>query len=231
MSNQLFNGFSKDTIQFFKELKANNDKVWFEANRNRFENNVMGPAKQFVLQMGPMLQQFRPDLYFEPKIDKSIFRLHRDVHFSKNKLPYKTRIAFIFWEGNRKKLENSGFYFHVEPEKVVIAAGVHQFPPPMLKAYREAVVSETLGPKLIDATSTLQQNGYNIGEPHYKKVPRGFDPDHPNSLLLRYNGMGTMESTDLPDEFYSEELVYFCFEKFKKMLPIHEWLVEFNNSF
>lgn len=134
MSEGLFRGFSRDTINFFKELRENNSKDWFEAHRSAFENEVMEPAKQFVLEMGGLLQQVRPEIYFEPKTDKSIFRLHRDVRFSKNKLPYKTHLAFLFWEGSKKKMENPAFYFHIEPEKIIIAAGMYHFSPDALKA-------------------------------------------------------------------------------------------------
>lgn len=93
------------------------------------------------------------------------------------------------------------------------------------------MVSEKLGPALVNAIESLEANGYSIGEPYYKKVPGGFDADHPRADLLRYNGMGTMESLPLPEDVFSDDLVYFCFERYKKMLPIFEWLVEFNNSF
>lgn len=231
MSEQLFNGFSKETIQFFKDLKQNNDKAWFDKNRDTLETFVMEPAKQFVIQMGSMLQNLRPDLYFEPKTDKSIFRLHRDVRFSKNKLPYKTHLAFLFWEGPRKKMENPAFYFHIEPDQIIIAAGMYHFSPPALKAYREAVVSDRLGPALETAIKNIKNNGYSIGKSHYKKVPRGYDSEHPRAELLRYNGMGTMKTAPLPQDLYSEDLVHYCFEKYTKMLPLFEWLIEFNNSY
>ena len=231
MADLLFKGFTKETIQFFSDLKQNNDKAWFEEHRQDFNDFVLEPAKQFVLDMGGMLQQLRPDIYFEPKIDKSIFRIHRDVRFSKNKLPYKTHLAFLFWEGNKKKLENPGFYFHFEPDEIIIANGLYTFSPSALKAYRDAVVSEKFGPSLEIAIKELESNGLNIGEPHYKKVPRGYGPDHPRANLLKYNGMGTMIKGPLPEDIFSEDLIYYCFEKYKKMLSIHDWLVQFNSSF
>ena len=123
-----FEGFSKHTVKFFKDLKKNNSKQWFEKNREIFDNHVMLESQLFIAEMGQKLQKIAPDIVAIPKTDKSIFRIHRDVRFSKDKSPYKTHLALLMWEGPFKKMENSGFYFHFEPSKLFLGAGMHVFP-------------------------------------------------------------------------------------------------------
>ena len=100
-----FNGFSKQTLDFFENLKNNNTKQWFERNRLVFNRHVIGESELFVLAMGDRLRKFAPEITAIPKTDKSIFRIYRDVRFSKEKHPYKTHLALLFWEGSRKKTD------------------------------------------------------------------------------------------------------------------------------
>ena len=126
----LDHSYPLNTSKFFADLARNNEKQWFEKNRARYEADVLDPAKSYVVEMGERLRKYRPDINAIPRIDKSIFRIHRDVRFSKDKSPYKIHQGIYFWEGERKKLESSGFYFHVEPGAFLLAAGMHMMPPP-----------------------------------------------------------------------------------------------------
>ena len=105
----IFNGFTKETFRFFRDLENNNTKEWFQENRTLYEKNVMEPAQEYVMEMGERLKSISPKIVAIPKTDKSIFRIYRDVRFSKDKTPYKTHLGIFFWEGPRKKLGNPGF--------------------------------------------------------------------------------------------------------------------------
>src|SRR3970282_3008545 len=109
------NIFPFEAIKFLSKLKRNNNKDWFESHRDEFNNSVLEPAQEFVVVLGELLRTFVPGIIAIPKTDKSIFRLHRDVRFSKDKAPYKTNLGILFWEGDRKKMDCPGFYFHAEP--------------------------------------------------------------------------------------------------------------------
>jgi uncharacterized protein (TIGR02453 family) len=222
-----FNGFSEETVKFLRGLKANNSKSWFASHRKIYERHLLTPAMTFVAEMGQKLEQISPNIVAVPKIDQSIFRIYRDVRFSSDKSPYKTHLAMLFWEGERKKIENPSFYIHFDSEVVFIGAGIYGFPRDMLRPYREAVVHPLHGKALRDAINRVRKNPENIlGWKHFKKIPAGFDPDHPNADLLRYNGLGFQWEAPLPEEFYSGEFVDFVFNKFKEMSPIHHWLVD-----
>ncbi|GAG91663.1 unnamed protein product, partial [marine sediment metagenome] len=190
-SNLRFEGFSKQTINFFKDLKNNNSKQWFEKNREIFDNHVMLDSQLFVTAMGQKLEKIAPEIVAIPKTDKSIFRIHRDVRFSKDKSPYKTHLGMLFWEGPFKKMENPGFYFHIEPSKLFLAVGMHMMPKNILQMYRESVVHKLHGPALLMAIKNVEKSDdYKLGWKKYKQTPRGFDDTHPNAEYLLYGGIG-----------------------------------------
>lgn len=91
--------FPQSTINFLTKLSKNNSKVWFDTNREKFNEEFLSPALQFVIEMGGRLSTLSPNINAIPKIDKSIFRLHRDIRFSKDKSPFKTNMGLYFWEG------------------------------------------------------------------------------------------------------------------------------------
>ena len=78
-----FNGFASETLQFFTDLSANNNKPWFEAQRSDYENYVMEPARAIVIALGERLRDLAPKVMADPRVNKSIFRIYRDVRFSK----------------------------------------------------------------------------------------------------------------------------------------------------
>ncbi|MBN1574633.1 MAG: DUF2461 domain-containing protein [Deltaproteobacteria bacterium] len=229
-----FTGFSDDTLKFYRGLAVNNKKVWFDDHRGDFEDHVMAPARDFVVDMGERLELIAPNIIADPRVNKSLFRISKDVRFSKDKSPYKTHLAILFWEGRRKRMECSGFYFHVEPELLLIGAGIYMFPKEHLDEYRRSVVHPTHGPKLAEAISEVE-GGSSVkgdgrcglyGGERYKKVPRGYDPDHERAGLLLNKGLTAFAESPIPREFYSEAMVDYAFEYFVKMAPLHRWLVE-----
>lgn len=227
-----FDGFYKDTVTFYKELKRNNKKEWFEAHKGDFEDYVTDPARKFVVAMGEKLSEIAPNIIADPRVNKSLFKIHRDTRFSKDKTPYKTHLAIWFWEGKKKRMECSGFYFHLEPERLMLGAGIYMFEKPYLDEYRNSVVHPTHGPKLVWAIGQIQGSVKGGGKcalypgERYKKVPRGFDPNHENADLLLNKGLVAFEEGGVPTEFFSRDLIDYAFSRYEKMAPIHRWLVE-----
>ncbi len=227
MANELqFDGFPKAGVKFFISLAKNNNKPWFETQREEYENFVMQPAQQFVLAMGKRLQKLSPKVNADPRVNRSLFRLNRDIRFSKDKRPYKTNLAAMFWEGSGPRMECSCYYFHLEPPNLMLGVGIYQFTPDMLEVYRQACVHAKYGPALAKAVKQLlRYGGYTLGGSFYKKTPRGYDPEHPNAALLLHNGLHAGIETKIPKEFYSAKLLDYCFARYKDMAPLHKWLV------
>lgn len=218
--------FPFDAIKFLSKLKRNNNKEWFETHREEFNNSVLEPAQEFVVVLGELLRTFAPGIIALPKIDKSIFRLHRDVRFSKDKSPYKTNLGILFWEGERKKMECSGFYFHAEPDYIFLGAGQYVFTEELLKKYRAIVYNPDKAKQLVTIIKKLNRKGFQTGGKTYKKTPKGFDPEYPYSDYLLYNGIYIYEEINNLKKLQKTDIVKFTLAKFRDMLPLHKWLVE-----
>jgi len=221
-----FNGFPKELVQFFKDLKKNNTKEWFTSHKKDYENFVKEPASEFVVAMGERLKAIAPRINALPQINKSLFRINRDTRFSHDKRPYKTNLGIWFWEGEGKRMESSGFYFHLEEGRLMLGTGLHIFSKELLARYRDAVVDKKHGQRLRKAIDNVSNKGYIIRGKHYKKVPRGYDSNHKNVEFLLHNGLTAMKESGIPKEFFSGAIVDYAFSHFKNMCPLHEWLRE-----
>lgn len=223
-----FNGFSENTVSFLRNLKLKNNAVWFNENKQDYEKHILNPAKDFVIVMGEKLKNISPEIYAIPKINKSLFRINRDTRFSKNKTPYKTNLGIYFWEGERKRIECPGFYFHLQENKFFLGVGMHIFPKNILEKYRDSVINKKNAVELNKIITNIQKSGnYTTGNLHYKKIPRGYEAVNENEKLLKYNGLFSMyEEKKLNKLLFTEKIIDFCYEKFKDMTSLHFWLVK-----
>ncbi|MEW6530185.1 MAG: DUF2461 domain-containing protein [Thermodesulfobacteriota bacterium] len=220
-----FEGFPTKGVEFLQQLTEHNDREWFAQHKDEYNEYLLAPARDFVTALGERLRKISPGIIADPRTDRSIFRINRDTRFAKDKSPYKTHLGIFFWEGNRPKMECPGFYFHLEPPTVMLAAGLYCFPKHLLETYRDAVVSPKHGPALTKAIREVTKpNGYEIGEIHYKKTPRGYDANHVNAEYLLYSGLYVMANEPLPQELYSGKILDYCFDRFRLMAPLHKWL-------
>ena len=220
-----FSGFPKETVKFLADLAKNNKKAWFDAHKADYQKYVLEPARMFTEALGERLTAIAPGIVAEPRVNGSIFRIYRDIRFSKDKTPYKTHLGIFCWEGEGAKMECPGFYFHLQPPNLMLGGGIHIFSKPLLEEFRRSVVHPRHGPKVAGAVSKVSKS-LNIGGHHYKKVPRGYDPDHPFAQFLLFNGLTAWTEDPVPEVLYSPEIVDHCFNAFRKMVPLHRWLLE-----
>jgi uncharacterized protein (TIGR02453 family) len=228
-----FSGFTPDTIKFLEDLRANNNRAWFLEHRYEYETHFLAPAFSFVNTFAPRLAELVPGLEYEARVDKSLWRLNRDVRFSNNKSPYKTNMGIIFWKGPfDKRSDNPGFYFHLEPQQIYLAVGSWMFTPDMLKAYREALLDKKLGSEFLAITKELADNGINlVGENPLSKPPKGFDKEHPLANYARFRGLYAAQddSGSLPSVVFTEDILDYCMAFYSKCTTLLEWLVKVAN--
>lgn len=219
-----FTGFPPAAPRFFRALARNNDRAWFEAHRADWEGAVLTPARALVVALGAKLARDVPGLNADPRTDRSIFRLHRDIRFSPDKSPFKTHLGVLWWEGLGHKLESAGFYFQLDAKQIYLGGGFYQFSKAALAAYRERVLDPKAGPALQRAVREVEKRGYTVGGEQTKRVPRGCDPEHPRADLLRRKGLHAGISLGLPGALHGPELVDLVHGHFKAMLPLHRRL-------
>ncbi len=224
-----FTGFPVDGIDFLRELTQNNNKLWFEANKQRYIDSVQTPAVALVVTLGQRLQAHFPDIHYDPRTNGSgsLMRFHRDTRFSADKSPYKTNIAMMFASAGHKKTDAPGFGLQITPEQVDLVAGIFAFSKEGLDAYRKAVLDEQRGAELLKIMGAIHAlGGYSVGGQQYKRVPAGFDTNHPRADWLKFTGLHVFP-TAIPLEIaQTPALVDVAMEHFVKIAPIREWLIK-----
>jgi len=218
-------GFSKSTIAFLKGLGADNSKAWFDAHRSEYDAHYIVPAKTFIEQVAGPLGAIAPNVQAEPRVNGSIFRINRDIRFSKDKTPYKDHLDLWFWEGDRKTALSS-FFFRLTAGTLILGVGNHGLDKHRLEAFRAAVIDAGTGRQLADIANTLEADRFTIGGDHYARVPRGFvAQDAAAERFLKYNALWVSRETAHPKELYGDEFVNFCVERWRLMAPLHHWLM------
>ncbi|HES58221.1 MAG TPA: DUF2461 domain-containing protein [Firmicutes bacterium] len=225
-----FSGFPKATFEFFRGLEENNNQEWFEAHRDEYMEHYVAPAQAFVLAMGQRLKKLAPGVGADPDYNGkgSIKKIFTDRRFNPDRLPYKSWLALMFWEGPfAAKKDNSAFYLQLSRSELLLAVGVKGFNKQALKAYREAVADPKQAAKLSAAISkATKEKGVELKGEGLKQVPRGYDADYRYADLLRHDALYVACTGKPPREVHSEKLLDYAYDRFKAMAPVHRWLVE-----
>jgi uncharacterized protein (TIGR02453 family) len=221
-----FEGFPREGLAFLANLARNNERAWFHAHREEYEEYVLEPARDLVEALGAELQRFAPDVHAEPKVGGSIFRIARDTRFSRDKKPYKAHLDLWFWEGDGPSRTRPGYWFRLTPKQLVLGAGMHHFERDVLERYREAVVDAKLGSKLARAVAAVERAGGDVGGSRYKRIPAGYDADHKRAPLLLHDGLYAGSELPLPRELHTPRFARFCADRYKRFAPLQRWLVE-----
>lgn len=181
-----FPGFRKDALKFLADLNKNNDRDWFKARKSTFDDEVMWPLKCLVADVAKEVQSRGLQLNGDPK--GSIFRIYRDVRFSKNKDPYKTHVAAVL-SPSGKKDDPGGIYIHVEPKKCFLAAGYWNPEKNLLARIRESIASK---PEVfLGIVKNAEKAGMKLTtHDSLKRMPRGFEDyaDSPTAEYLKWKG-------------------------------------------
>jgi uncharacterized protein (TIGR02453 family) len=158
-------------------------------------------------------------------VNGSLFRINRDVRFSKDKAPYKAHIDLWFWEGKHRGWDAPGFFFRLLPTELILGTGMHRFDKVQLAAYREAVLEPKAGKALASTLEKLTNKGkYKVGEKARKKVPRGFDSEHTRAELLMYDGLTLALEEKLSANIGSARFVDACVAHYRALCPLNAWL-------
>jgi uncharacterized protein (TIGR02453 family) len=176
---QPFHGFSAKGMAFLKALDAEQNRVWFEANKAIYEAELRAPLVSLVTALGLALPVEGLELTCDPK--RAIFRIHRDVRFSKDKRPFKAHVSAALTRDG-EKMAPGLLYVHVDPKGSFVAAGFYSPEPPVLEKLRHHMVAR---PKEItDILARLGKAGLSLdSEDVLKRTPRGFDAVEDGALI------------------------------------------------
>ncbi|MCZ6673812.1 MAG: DUF2461 domain-containing protein, partial [Verrucomicrobia bacterium] len=136
------------TLKFLAEIEKNNNRDWFQANKDRYQNEYLPSIQNFIEAIGARLKEISSGLNADPRVSGgSMMRIYRDVRFSKDKTPYKNHLGVTFWEGASKKMEAPGYHFHMDKSSGGIWGGQHFFPKDILPKFRTSIDDNNFGPQ------------------------------------------------------------------------------------
>jgi uncharacterized protein (TIGR02453 family) len=212
----------KNTLSFLTKLSKNNNKAWFDENKKEYD----AAKKEFIAVVDTFIKnisKFDPTMA-EVNASKAIFRINRDIRFSKDKTPYKTNFGASINPGGKNNF-TSGYYLHVQPGgKSFLAGGCYMPEPPVLHAIRQEIDYNTTEFKKILSNKDFVTYFKKLDEEDMlKTAPKGFEKDNPNIGLLKHKHY--VVSHDLSDkQLTSPDFAAHCAKVYKAMLPLNKFL-------
>jgi uncharacterized protein (TIGR02453 family) len=218
-----FPGFPPEAMDFFRELKENNHREWFQRRKAQYEDIVRKPMIEFVEALNEDLREYAREYLCEPK--KAIYRIYRDTRFSPDKTPYKTHIAAVWPRRALEKRPSAGYYVSVSPEEVAIGGGLYMLLPPEILAIRTHLSAnyDRLLPLLRE--SKLRKL---MGELHGEQLtrpPKGFSAEDPAIQVLKKK-QWYFYITLPPEIATTPELFTGTAVRFRAMAPVMNYLNE-----
>lgn len=221
--------FTRATLTFFRGLARRNERPWFEAHRADYASHVKEPMRAFVEEMDVRIGGFAPEIVGDPV--RSVFRIYRDVRFSKDKSPYKTHAGCWFYHrdgrskvGREAEGGGAGFYFQVAPGDSYAGGGIWMPPRGALNRLRAAIAADPVGFERAANGPKMRRRFGGLGEEAaLKRMPRGYAADHPAARWLRLESF-IVGRTYTDAQATSARLTSLVAADFEAMLPLVRWI-------
>lgn len=221
----MYEGVPHRSVDFLKELRAHNNREWFEAHRDDYETFFVEPAMQLVEVLAPVAERLDPPHQAIPKINKSLRRIHRDTRFSKDKTPYHTHMHIVLWSGDHPN-RSAGIHLVLSDGHFGYGSGQWAFDGDGLSRYRAAVQDNALRGELDAALTRAGAVGCTPGEPELKRVPRGFDAEQPAADHLRRKGIvaRTQDGTGFDERLFGSDATEYLTQILHALAPLDRWI-------
>jgi uncharacterized protein (TIGR02453 family) len=205
--------FSPELFVFLTELRANNDREWFAANKHRYEELLLEPALAFIEAFAPRLEKISPHFRADARPSGgSLFRIYRDTRFSKDKSPYKTNVGIHFRHARAKDAHAPGYYLHIGPGEVFAGGGIWHPDSHGATRIREAIVADPDRWKRATRSGAFAKR-LELGGDSLKRVPSWADPEHPFADDLKrkdYFGWARLGEDDVVAPGFVDEYARIC---------------------
>ena len=209
------------SLDFLKKLKKNNNKDWFDKHKTEYEA-AKKDIEAFIEKLIASIGTFDPSIKgLTPK--ECLFRIYRDVRFSKDKTPYKTHLG-AYMSGRGKKSNGPGYYVHIQPGYTFLAGGLWVPPAPELNAVRQEIDYNQEEFEKIIKDKTFKKHFKELNqEEKLKSVPKGYDKDHPAIELLKLKSFTVSHPVD-DKTVTSKDFVKYSTTVFKAMKPFNDFM-------
>ena len=220
-----FSGFPESGLSFLRELAAHNDRDWFEAHRKEWDDGIVPAMLALCEALKARLRDVLPALQFVPRVGGSIYRLNRDIKFSRDKSPYKTYTAALLWEAGGEKHDMPGFYLRIAPGELLLAGGIWLFEEARLDRFRKKLHNPAAAARLDDALAVAKKGGLKVDASEMlTRPPRGFTPEHERAELSKHKGLVVAKSQK-PAAWLHDAGALDQFEAVARAYaPLHLWM-------
>jgi uncharacterized protein (TIGR02453 family) len=209
--------FHPDALKFLRDLAKHNDREWFTPRKAEFEELLRQPMLAVVRKITDAMVDFAPS-HVRPA-EKSLFRIYRDTRFSNDKQPYKTHVAAWWSHQGLEKTSGAGYYFHVSPKEVVIAAGAYMPEKEQLAAIRHWLLDHHTEFRKLLARPAMRRAFTEFEGNALTRPPKGFPPDHPALDLIRHRQWG-LSATLPPETALDPKLATTIIKYFRLAAPV-----------
>ena len=217
--------FSKQTFGFLEALVENNNREWFEAHRQEYEDVVRTPALAFISDMANEMPAISPHFRaISKKVGGSLMRIHRDIRFGKDKTPYKTNIGIQFRHEVGKDIHAPGYYLHIEPGGCFIGVGLWRPDAEALFKIREAIAKNADAWIAVRDDKTFSRH-FTLEGDTLANAPRGYAKDHPQVEDLKrkdFISLAELRETTVTSKNFRPQVV----EHFREAAPFMRFLCE-----
>ena len=221
--------FTPASLAFLRGLARHNRRDWFEAHRADYESAILRPIRELVEELDVRLARFAPEMVGDPR--RSVFRIYRDVRFSKDKSPYKVHAACWFFHrdathrvGQESHGGGAGYYFHLQPGSSLDAGGIWMPPKEARGKIRDAMAERPAAFERIVTAPGLKRRFRELDtDSVLTRVPRGYAADHPAARWLRYRTF-TVSRALTDAQVTGARLPALLADDFERMLPLVRWL-------
>ncbi len=214
---------SKNIFNFLQDLKQNNNRDWFLANKPRFDE-IKSEFEAFIDSLISSISKFDNSISHH-SAKNCIFRIYRDVRFSKDKSPYKTHLgAHISAAAKKSDIHSkAGYYIHIEPEGSMLAGGAYLPQGPWIKAIRQEIHYNASDLKKILNNEKFKKYFGELEGEKLKRAPKGYEPDHPEIELLRFKSF--LAVNKCADKIVmGNKFLGHCSDVFKTLHPFDQFL-------
>jgi uncharacterized protein (TIGR02453 family) len=170
-------------VQFFRSLKRNNRREWFQPRKHVYEQHVKEPMLELVAVLNAGLAKFAPEFVTDPK--KALFRIYRDTRFSADKTPYKTHVAAVFSRRGSGLMGAGGYYFSVSHDTIEVAGGIYHPEPETMLLVRTHIAENYEDLRRVLANKKTKKLVGELQGDELSRAPKGFDPGHPALDLIK----------------------------------------------
>ena len=181
-----FNGFSSKTLNFLQSLKANNSKAWFEDHRGEYQEYLLNPLQDLVVDLTEFMLTIDPHFEIRPAVNKTISRIYRDTRFSKDKSPFRNTMWITFKRPNNDWKDAPAYFFEISPNSYRYGMGFYSASKETMDRLREMIVRKS---KEFFKVFSLysKQNAFVVEGEKYKRILNDNIPEEFQDWYQRKN--------------------------------------------